>query len=106
MARRWWVARSLVVLSALYVAGAYAYAQAESAGQAATPDVFRFLHEARLAYLATWGWVVAAPLLHAAVALIAARRGDREAVLGVGASALLQLGLAFAFGVLSSPTAG
>jgi hypothetical protein len=106
MARRWQVAVGLVALSGLYVAGAFAYAQAEAAAQQAAPEVFRFLHEARMAYLATWGWVVGASLVHLVVGAVSLRRHDREAVLGVLASALLQLGLAVAFGVVSLPLQG
>ncbi|MFM2162235.1 MAG: hypothetical protein RLZZ383_1747 [Pseudomonadota bacterium] len=104
MARRWWMAVSLVGLSVLYIAGAFAYAQSVSSALAAAPDVLRFLEEARVAYLATWGWVIGAPVVHALVAGVAARRGDREALAGVTASLVLQIGLAVAFGVVSPPT--
>jgi hypothetical protein len=101
--RRYQVLGLLLLLSGLYWLAVWAWVQ--SAVGAVQGDGVRALqatlHANALALQATWAWVIGAVGLHGALALIAARRRDREALVGVGGSAILHALLFVSSGVIA-----
>ncbi|MCB9682612.1 MAG: hypothetical protein H6733_14195 [Alphaproteobacteria bacterium] len=100
--RRIQVMALLCLLSALYWGGVWAWTQKVTAEQLAagahpatvTVDVFG------LVFQATWAWAVGGAVLHAVLAAVSAWRRDRQALAGVGWSAVLHVAFAWSTGIL------
>jgi hypothetical protein len=101
--RRYAVLGLLLLASGLYWLAVWAWIEATFAGvDPRSPlAVQATLHANAITLQATWAWVIGLVGVHAAAALIAGRRRDREALAGVGWSVVLHGLLLLTSGVIA-----
>lgn len=105
MRRRYVVLALLFALSGLALAGVWGWLSwVLASGQADGINPIALTVRANgLAYQATWAYVAGAVIVHALTGVVAWRRADREAWIGVVVSAILHTAGLVALGVLAPP---
>lgn len=104
--RRYAVLGLLALASGLYWLAAWTWIRSSTAAldTGGTHPVALAMHEAGLVFEATWAYVTGVLVVHGAAAGFTAWRRDREALVGVGWSALFHLAFLVGQGILAPPS--